>query len=84
MGYKILAINPGSTSTKIAVYEDENMLFSKSINHSANELEKYNTITDQFEMRKESILNILQERVRFYSWKRRDTSACKIRSLFSE
>lgn len=61
MGYKILAINPGSTSTKIAVYEDENMLFSKSINHSANELEKYNSITDQFEMRKESILNTLQE-----------------------
>ena len=32
MGYKILAINPGSTSTKIAVYEDEQMIFSKAIN----------------------------------------------------
>jgi len=61
MGYKILAINPGSTSTKIAVYEDENMLFSKSISHSASELENYKSITDQFEMRKERILNILKE-----------------------
>lgn len=61
MGYKILAINPGSTSTKIAVYENERMIFSKSINHSANELEIYKNITDQFEMRKEKVLNVLWE-----------------------
>lgn len=61
MGYKVLAINPGSTSTKIAVYEDENMLFSKSIDHSASELENYKNIGDQFGMRKERILNILKE-----------------------
>ncbi len=61
MGYKILAINPGSTSTKIAVYEDEKMLFSKSIDHSASELEKYKNITDQFEMRKDKIINTLGE-----------------------
>lgn len=71
MGYKILAINPGSTSTKIAVYEDENMLFSKSINHSASELENYKSITDQFEMRKEKVLNTLQEN----DFKKNDLSA---------
>lgn len=61
MGYKILAINPGSTSTKIAVYEDEQMIFSKAINHSSKELEAYKNVTDQFEMRKEQILNSLKE-----------------------
>ncbi|HEY8361869.1 MAG TPA: butyrate kinase [Tissierellaceae bacterium] len=59
--YKILAINPGSTSTKIAVYEDENLIFKKSINHPVEELEKYHTIYDQYEMRYESILESLKE-----------------------
>jgi butyrate kinase len=61
MGYKILAINPGSTSTKIAVYEDENVIFSKSISHSTGELENYKNVSEQFDMRKESVLNILEE-----------------------
>lgn len=45
--YKILAINPGSTSTKIALYEDETELFSVSISHSAEELSKFERIMDQ-------------------------------------
>ena len=60
--YKILAINPGSTSTKIAGYEDENLLFTESISHSAEELEKYPTINDQFAMRYESIMDVLSEK----------------------
>ena len=38
MSYRILVVNPGSTSTKIGVYEDENLLFDKTLRHSAEEL----------------------------------------------
>ena len=38
MSFKILAINPGSTSTKIAIFEDETEKFVKNIKHSAEEL----------------------------------------------
>jgi len=60
MSYKILAVNPGSTSTKIAVYEDEKELFSESIVHSDEELKKYEKVTDEFGMRKETILNSMK------------------------
>lgn len=59
--YKILAINPGSTSTKIALYENENVLYKETISHSNADLEKFNKICDQFEFRKNIILNILKE-----------------------
>lgn len=59
--YKILAINPGSTSTKIAVYEDENIIFKRSIDHHAEEISKYATVNDQFNMRYELILKVLGE-----------------------
>ena len=61
MTYRILAINPGSTSTKIAVYDGEEQILVKTIDHPAEEIAKYNTIQDQFEMRKEAVLNILKE-----------------------
>jgi len=57
----ILAINPGSTSTKIAVYQDTNLLFLKNITHSRDELKPYDKITDQFAFRKEVVLNELKE-----------------------
>lgn len=59
--YKILAINPGSTSTKIAVYEDENLIFKYSIDHPTEELEKYPSIYDQYEMRYKTIISSLEE-----------------------
>jgi len=59
--YKILAINPGSTSTKIAVYEDEQLLFNKSIRHESGELGRYAQMAHQFEFRKELILKELAE-----------------------
>ena len=40
---KILVINPGSTSTKIAVYEDDRQLFVNSIEHADEEIEKYDS-----------------------------------------
>lgn len=58
---KILAINPGSTSTKIAVYEDKTSLWSYTIRHSVEELAPYSTVTDQFEFRKSLVLRTLEE-----------------------
>ena len=60
MSKTILAINPGSTSTKIAVYEGEQQIFLKNIKHPAEEIEKFSKITDQYEFRK----NIIIEEVR--------------------
>jgi butyrate kinase len=59
--YKILAINPGSTSTKIAIYEEEEELFKKTIEHSSEEIGKYKSITDQYDMRYEAIMKFLKE-----------------------
>lgn len=55
----ILAINPGSTSTKIAVYADTTPLFIQTLRHTTEELAPYEIITDQFNFRKELILNEL-------------------------
>ncbi|QZY56875.1 butyrate kinase [Crassaminicella profunda] len=58
---KILAINPGSTSTKIAIYENTKEIYKKSIEHPSEEIEKYRHIADQYEMRKEALMNFLKE-----------------------
>lgn len=57
--YKILAINPGSTSTKIALYHDDKEQFVKNIHHSNEELAGYEKISEQFSFRKELILKEL-------------------------
>jgi butyrate kinase len=57
--YKILVINPGSTSTKIAVYDGRNSIFLKTVKHSLEQLARYEKISDQYEFRKEVILNEL-------------------------
>lgn len=59
--YKILTINPGSTSTKVAVFSGEECLFSKNVSHESEELAKYKEISDQFEYRKEMIDHFLKE-----------------------
>lgn len=59
--YKILTINPGSTSTKIAIYEGETKLFSANVAHDANELAKYPGISDQMPYREETIRALLAE-----------------------
>jgi butyrate kinase len=56
---RILVINLGSTSTKVAVSESGKMLFTESVNHSADELKQYKTIIDQYELRKNTILGVL-------------------------
>ena len=62
MSYKILIINPGSTSTKIGVYEDETELLEETLRHSTEEIGRYATIFEQREFRKEVILNVLKEK----------------------
>ena len=59
--FKILAINPGSTSTKIAVYENEQLIFSKSIKHEREELRPFAKITHQHEFRKDIIVKELND-----------------------
>lgn len=56
-----LIINPGSTSTKIAVFEDEKSIFEKTLRHSNEELGVYAKVADQFEFRKNLILEALKE-----------------------
>lgn len=57
---RILAINPGSTSTKIAVYEDEKILLNKDIAHSATELSRFHEVTDQYHFRRQLIIDELR------------------------
>jgi len=59
--YKILSVNPGSTSTKFAVYEDETLICLHTIRHSADELRPYKTLFDQFEFRKNLMLDYLKK-----------------------
>ena len=59
---KLLILNPGSTSTKIAYYEDEKQIFVESISHSADEIAKYDLIVDQYEFRKDMIMEVLKEK----------------------
>lgn len=58
---RILAINPGSTSTKIAVYENTNPIFIKNLKHSSVDLEKFENLAAQFEFRKNIILDELHK-----------------------
>jgi len=58
----ILAINPGSTSTKFSLFEEENLIFEKNLRHTTEELVVFKKITDQFHFRKDLIMNELSER----------------------
>lgn len=59
--FRILVLNPGSTSTKIGVFENEQLLFEKTIRHKTEEIEGFASIIDQFEFRKDTILQALDE-----------------------
>lgn len=61
MAYKLLIINPGSTSTKIGVYSGEKEVLVETLRHSAEEIVKYDTIFDQKGFRKEVIMKVLKE-----------------------
>ncbi len=60
--FRILAINPGSTSTKIAVFENETLVFDEVIRHPAEETAQFDGIYDQFDFRKTVIRKVLHEK----------------------
>ena len=59
--YKVLTINPGSTSTKIALFEGEECLYSQTVSHEAKELEQYASMSEQLPYRRDTVLNLLKE-----------------------
>ena len=62
MSIKSLIINPGSTSTKIGVFEDETLLFEETLRHSTEEIAQYASIVDQKDFRKDIIVNLLKSK----------------------
>ena len=59
--YKILAINPGSTSTKVALFKGEEKVFSMNVAHAAEDLAKFKEVSDQLEFRLGMIRDMLKE-----------------------
>ncbi|MEA3452529.1 MAG: butyrate kinase, partial [Bacteroidota bacterium] len=59
--FKILTINPGSTSTKIGIFENEKKTFEKTIRHGSGQIEKYSSIWEQYNFRKEEIIKTLNK-----------------------
>ncbi len=56
---RILAINPGSTSTKVALFEEEQPLFSETVAHRHNDIARFARIPDQYEFRRDAVLAVL-------------------------
>ena len=61
MVVKVFAINPGSTSTKIALFEDEECLFKSTVRHPSEELAQYGSLSEQMGYRVASITTALEE-----------------------
>lgn len=61
MRHLILAINPGSTSTKVALFEGTNCVKQKSLSHSIEDISRFERVADQFEYRRDVILDWLKE-----------------------
>ena len=59
---RVLTINPGSTSTKVAVFDDETPVFNETLRHTTEELAPFPHIADQYEFRRDVVLGFLQER----------------------
>lgn len=59
--YKVLVINPGSGSTKVAFYENDKSVFEKSVKHPSNEITSFKKVIDQREYRKKCIDKLLKE-----------------------
>lgn len=62
MSIKSLIINPGSTSTKIGVFEDEVLLFEETLRHSTEEISRFAAIVDQKDFRKKIITDLLESK----------------------
>ncbi len=62
MSVKSLIINPGSTSTKIGVFEDETLLFEETLRHSTEEISQFANIVDQKDFRKKMVTDLLESK----------------------
>lgn len=60
--YYVLGVNPGSTSTKITIYENDTCIFKETIKHSAEELKQFEDIIDQKDFRKQLIIDFIREK----------------------
>lgn len=60
--YHVLTINPGSTSTKVALYDGERPLFVETVHHSAEEIAAFPHIADQYAFRRDAVLSLLDEK----------------------
>ena len=58
---RVLVINPGSTSTKVSVFDDRTCLFTQSVFHDAPQLLSFPTVNDQLAMRMQLVLDLLSE-----------------------
>ena len=58
--YKILVINPGSTSTKLAVYHNRTVFAETTVQHDANELQRFEQIVDQHDLRRQTVIDWLE------------------------
>ncbi|MBS3872842.1 MAG: butyrate kinase [Firmicutes bacterium] len=58
----ILSINPGSTSTKIALFENDSLLMEDNLSHSNEDLAPFKRIADQYSFRRQVIVNFLTDR----------------------
>lgn len=59
--FKLLVINPGSTSTKVSYFDDEKEVYTEKLEHSIEELKKFQKIFDQYEFRKDAVLKFLNK-----------------------
>ncbi len=59
--FRLLVINPGSTSTKIGVYEDEKLVFEETLRHDVEELSEFDKMIDQLQFRKDIIVKALEK-----------------------
>lgn len=59
--FRLLVINPGSTSTKIGVFQGDTLLIEHTIRHTTEEISNYPSIIDQYHFRQEAILQVLED-----------------------
>ena len=59
--YRILTINPGSTSTKIALFDNDELVFKKNLTHEAEKLAEFNDISEQLPYRTQMVIDALEE-----------------------
>jgi butyrate kinase len=60
--HRLLVVNPGSTSTKVALYEDEQPLFVETLRHSSEQISTFPHIPDQYDFRLQTVLKLLREK----------------------